>query len=139
MPSRSFQRDKMSRFASDLNVSVSYDPEQETPVFKLLTPFVFLSDFLLNHGQLWTIEVPVGFETDFASVPRFPIIWDIAGGVGNKAATIHDYLYTEHTYDRMLCDRVFREALKVEGVGTIKRNLMYASVRILGQAYWDKQ
>ena len=127
----------MSKFASDLNVEVSWDPEQETSVFKLLTPFTFLSDFLLYHGQLWTIEVPAGFETDFASVPRFPIIWNFAG-VGNKSATIHDYLYTEHTYDRMLCDQVFREALKAEGVGIIKRNLMYATVRIFGQAYWDE-
>ena len=129
----------MSRFASDLNVSVSYNQETEKAVFKLLTPFTYISDFLLNAGKVWTIEVPTGFETDFANIPKNPILWDIAGGDGNKASTIHDYLYTVHIYDRKTSDKVFKEALKAEGIGHIKRNLMYASVRIFGQPYWDEQ
>ena len=128
----------MSRFANDLNVSVSFNKESEESFFKLLTPFSFISDLLLEQGKVWTIEVPAEFTTNFANVPSVPILWNIAGGIGNKAATIHDFLYTYHIYDRKTSDRVFKEALKVEGVSRVKRNLMYAAVRMFGQKYWDE-
>src|SRR5690348_12260167 len=42
------------------------------------------------------IRVPVGFVTDFASVPRF--FWRVLPPTGRygKAAVVHDYLYGSH-------------------------------------------
>lgn len=83
------------------------------------------------------IEVPSGFVTDFASVPR--ILWSILPPTGKygKAAVVHDFLYemggiplvnSGKSYDKATSDLIFRDAMKVLGVGLIRRNLMYAAV-----------
>lgn len=68
------------------------------------------------------IVVPSGFRTNFASVPRLPFVFLLFGGVGDKEATLHDWLYTpphrltswpscEHgSVDRGTADRIFRGA-----------------------------
>jgi hypothetical protein len=38
------------------------------------------------------ITVPKGFHTDFASVPRFPGAYLLAGGKAKWEAVVHDYL-----------------------------------------------
>ena len=69
------------------------------------------------------VEVPTGFVTDFASVPR-PLWWWIAPwGRHGRAAIVHDYLYQrglvvepsgERRRPRRLeCDRIFRQAMEV--------------------------
>lgn len=76
-----------------------------------------------------TIVVPAEFETDFASVPRF--FWRIcppAAGNHAKPAVLHDYL-CEFSNDQPRADRLFLEAMKVNGVGWLKRNLMFQAVR----------
>lgn len=57
--------------------------------------------------------VPAGFETDFASIPRF--FWRIwpPWGPWTPAAIMHDRLYTTHACSRREADRRFREAIKV--------------------------
>ncbi|WP_139385602.1 DUF1353 domain-containing protein, partial [Salmonella enterica] len=50
-------------------------------------------EFYLSDDNSDVIEVPAGFVTDFASVPR--IFWTILPSDGKyaKAAIIYDYLY----------------------------------------------
>ena len=59
------------------------------------------------------IEVPVGFSTDFASVPKGVLAWGLFGGRYAMAAVIHDYLLREGYVRREKCDRVFLEAMQV--------------------------
>src|SRR6185436_10791157 len=64
------------------------------PVWRVESSITYWSPVLyagLEYGDLLTI--PVGFETDLASVPRVPIAWLLAGGVANGPAVVHDYLY----------------------------------------------
>lgn len=95
--------------------------------FRLLAPLAFSSVICRE-----IIYVPAGFKTDFASVPRIPMIYAAVGGVGDAAAVIHDYLYTCRDCPRSKADRVFREALAVCEVGPVRRGIMWVGVRIFG-------
>ena len=65
----------------------------------LLCPFVVKVD-----GSPWVI--PTEFETDFASVPRVPFAYLLAGDTAHKSAVFHDFLY-EQQVDRKWADGVF--------------------------------
>lgn len=84
------------------------------------------------------INVPIGFVTDFASVPR--IFWSIISPVDEhgKAAVVHDYCYSTGIYDKKRTDEIFLEAMKVLGVNKVKRNVMYLCVRTVGMYMWYK-
>lgn len=85
----------------------------------------------LNGGSVCVV-VPAGFETDFASVPRF--FWRVFPPVGewNRAAALHDYLYERTRVSKLLADTFFYEALRSDGVGRVTRLVMYAAVRVFG-------
>lgn len=80
--------------------------------------------------------VPAGLETDGGSVPRAPGVYLFFGGIADPACVVHDDLYRSGIVPRKVADEVFREALKVCGVGIIRRNLMYAAVRAFGAAFY---
>ncbi|MBC6572515.1 DUF1353 domain-containing protein [Escherichia coli] len=79
------------------------------------------------------IEVPAGFITDLASVPR--IFWVLLPPDGRyaKAAIIHDYLYDNALRTKKEADRIFLEGMKVLGVPKWKRLVMYCAVRLFGR------
>jgi hypothetical protein len=85
------------------------------------------------------VAVPAGFVTNFASVPRVPIAYLLAGGIGNRSATLHDYLYTQGKFPRAWCDSAFLGALATEGVSWWRRTAMYAAVRAAGGAHYGNQ
>ncbi len=77
------------------------------------------------EGSSDTIAVPVGFRTDFATVPR--LLWVVLpkwGRYGN-ATVIHDYLYWMQERTRREADCIFLEAMGVLGVGPIVKYAMY--------------
>jgi hypothetical protein len=80
------------------------------------------------------VLVPAGFQTDFASIPRF--FWRILppAGTYGKAAVIHDYLYrtSDAPFTRAEADGVFLEAMTDLGVGAVTRRTMWAAVRLFG-------
>jgi len=83
-----------------------------------------------------TVEVPVGFQTDFASIPR--LFWAILpkwGRYGN-GAVIHDWLYWEQERERREADSIFLEAMEVLKVGAAVRYVMYWAVRAFGWLAW---
>lgn len=92
--------------------------------WRVLAPLVYYSDVLEA-----TVIVPTDFETDFASVPRLPLVYALTGDTGHKSATVHDFLCRKKLVERDVADKVFREALQVEGVPGWRRALMYAGVR----------
>ena len=76
------------------------------------------------------VRVPPGFETDFASVPRW--LWPIfpPRGRWNRAAVMHDYLCRQADVDRFLADALFRAAMRDLGVPLWRRVAMYYAVRL---------
>ncbi|MFG1358036.1 DUF1353 domain-containing protein [Xanthobacter pseudotagetidis] len=98
------------------------------------------------------ITVRKGAVTDLTSVPRFAWMLIPPDGPWVKAAVIHDYLYrtrgtgiiwdkpSSHTrptpYSRAEADWILRDALENRGVGWLKRNIIWAAVRIGGACSW---
>ena len=94
------------------------------------------------EGSADFIDVPEGFETDFASVPQ--PFWNIfpPDGEYTQAAVLHDYLYNQrrvHGRSRAACDGIFLEAMKVLKVGYLQRWTIYLAVRSFGWLYWSKK
>ena len=85
------------------------------------------------------IDVPAGFQTDFASVPRlFRGIFPKAGKY-RDAAVVHDYLYRHcglDIYSRRASDKIFSQAMADLGVSWWRRAAIYRAVRIGGGKYW---
>lgn len=102
-------------------------------LFELVVPLIYESEAL---GE--TIIVPAGFKTDFASVPRLPVVWLLFGDTARKAAALHDFLYTKpHNTTREQADQVLREAAQLCGVGIFRATCLYLGVRIGGASHWD--
>jgi hypothetical protein len=83
------------------------------------------------------IEVPAGFVTDFASIPR--VLWDLLPPEGRygRATVVHDYLYWSQTCTRAQADNLLMIAMKELGVRGRDRRLIYDGVRFGGQSAWD--
>ncbi|MFC1916304.1 DUF1353 domain-containing protein [Chloroflexota bacterium] len=89
-----------------------------------------------EEGSSNTIDVPIGFMTDFASVPR--PLWAILprwGKYGN-AAVIHDYCYWDQSRSRKESDLIFHEAMQVLKVSACTVRIMYWAVRHFGYFAW---
>jgi len=93
------------------------------------------------YGSGNVIDVPIGFQTDFASVPR-PLWWLFApwGTYGN-AAVIHDWLYWTQTLNgrpivHQDADRIFDEAMGVLAVPPVTRWCLFHAVLWFGGAAW---
>lgn len=89
---------------------------------------------LMYQGRHQTFVVPVGYVTDFASVPWF-VQWFIPRtGVWTLAAVLHDWLITDGIPAGLVSSRdtdgVFRRVLREEGTGFCRRWLMWAGVRL---------
>ncbi len=82
------------------------------------------------------IKVPIGFITDFASIPK--IFWKILPPVGKygKAAVIHDYCYATACYPKTKSDKIFMEGMEVLKVKKWKREAIYWSVFMFGWVAW---
>ena len=79
------------------------------------------------------IVVPDGFKTDLASIPRWvPELLVQRNGRHRKAAIVHDFMCRTWMLDaRPLADRIFLEAMAVDGVPRWRRYIMYAAVRAM--------
>lgn len=104
--------------------------------FKVAREFTYLWKRLYIE-----IHVPVGFVTDFASIPRFArgIIPKL--GRYTKASVIHDYIYQTPGIQqtRRIADIIFRDGMRDLGVVKWKRWVMWAAVRVGGYFAWKKR
>ena len=121
----------MSKFLSALD-GRSVDDK----LWLLLSPLHYESDIL------GPIKVPLGFMTDFASVPRVPIAYMLFGDRAHHESVIHDYLYRtdsvpQATYSQ--ANDVFLEAMKVRGKDYFVRYAMYWGVVLGGWTAYHKK
>ncbi len=93
-----------------------------------------------RKGEWIIIQVPAGFVTDFASVPKvFHSILPAWGRYG-KAAVIHDYMYQDTDspwLTRKMADELFYGAMLVSGTKPWKAKVMYWAVRLFGGFAWQ--
>jgi hypothetical protein len=107
----------------------------EEGIFTLTEPLIFYSVFLSRE-----IHVPVGFDTDFASIPRLLQNIIQVNGKHRRAAVVHDYLCVQidngvtdwslpANLTQGMADKVFREAMKCLDVEFVESSVMYRMVR----------
>ncbi len=93
------------------------------------------------------VNLPAGFITDFASIPR--PLWNLLPPTGpyGKAAVVHDWLYRRRVItcgdlgktrlvERSEADRILLEAMQVLNVNAVERGTIYAGVRVGGWVAW---
>jgi hypothetical protein len=82
------------------------------------------------------VTVPVGFVTDFASIPR--VFWSALrpDGEYGYAAIIHDFLYWEQPVSRETADDIFRFAMEDFNVDGLSLRGIHGAVRAGGESAW---
>ncbi len=94
-------------------------------------------DFRYQSDLTGLLTVPVGFYTDFASVPRLGIIYALLGDRAHEPAVVHDWLYYAAITTRKTADAVLMEAMKVLGLPFWQRIPIYWGVRLGGWKAWN--
>lgn len=122
----------MSKFIDNLCT------EQHHKMFTLLSPLSIQDDI---HGL---ITVPEGFTSDYATLVVFHnailfVIYALLVGYGNRAAVIHDYLYTNNILTRKESDDVFYRALRADGVAKWRAGIFWLGVRLFGGRYYTEK
>lgn len=122
----------MAEFITELDTKL----KNNDAIWIINFPLIYVSDIL---GK---ITVPLGFETDFASVPRVPFIFELFGDKAHREAVIHDYLYRinsvpQATYSQ--ANNVFFEAMKVRNKNFVIRYGMYWGVVLGGWTAYHKK
>jgi Protein of unknown function (DUF1353) len=84
-----------------------------------------------------TIEVPRGFVTDFASIPR--VAWSVMAPTDRpgRAGIIHDWLYWDQGCSREQADKIMLLGMEETGVNRVKRSLIYRALRLAGGFAWN--
>lgn len=86
--------------------------------------------------KLPSVTVPVGFVTDFASIPR--AFWSLLRPDGSYAyaAVIHDYLYWTQTTSRETSDLILKLAMADFKIDGVDAGAIYKGVRLGGAGPW---
>lgn len=76
------------------------------------------------------IIIPAGYQTDFATIPRF--LWEEVGLPSDygRPAIVHDYCLDKCLYPRKKCDEIFLELMRLEKINPVKRVLFFVAVRV---------
>lgn len=121
----------MSKIKSHFLFHLKLDPLPDGRNWKLLAHFGFWS------SATGMVNIPKGFVTDLASVPR--LFWNIFPPFGKyiDAAVIHDYLYQTQTMPRSVADGALMEGMKLCNVNWMTRQTIYRFVRIGGWKAWS--
>lgn len=84
------------------------------------------------------VRVPVGFVTDFASIPR--VFWSALrpDGLYAYAAVIHDYLYWEQFFTRAQSDSILKACMEDFKIDAATVWAVYNGVRLGGESAWSE-
>lgn len=122
----------MAKFLTELDAKLVDDV-----IWELDTPLVYESDLLKC-----TLTVPKGFQTDFASVPRIPVVYWFFGDRAHRESVLHDYLYridSEPVVTYNKANGVFYEAMELRGKSAFVRYPMWWGVTCGGFGSYHKR
>ena len=106
----------------------------DPPVFMLAYPMVYAT----TDGKE-RIEVPRGFVTDLASIPRGLWWWQAPHEATMAPAIVHDFLYWEQPCSKDESDAVMVLAMKHVGMSDFSIDGVYEGIRSkYGQQAWDR-
>jgi len=118
----------MSKFLDSLNVT-----EISDSIFAICD-----HDFRYQSDLAGLLTVPVGFYTDFASVPRLGIVYALLGDRAHQPAVVHDWLYYAGITTRNMADDVLMEAMNVLQLPWWQKYPIYWGVRVGGWGAWEE-
>ena len=101
-----------------------------------------LDQFVVKYDGYY-IVVPRGFETDYASIPKFVprFIVDQDDAIIREAAVIHDYLYSRISgtqLTRHTADTILYYGMLALGSPRWKAELVHLAVRLFGWLFYKK-
>jgi hypothetical protein len=105
----------------------------------------FNDNFYCDSAIAGRVEIPKGFITDAASIPR--IFWNILSDTDpdiEYPSFVHDLLYSVHgklpdrTLTRDQCDHVIREQMLVLNCPRWKANAVYEALHLFGWHGWNQ-
>jgi len=110
--------------------------EPQPDLWRLGAPLVWLDK---TYGRL---EVPAGFITDLASIPRLfrNLPWLDPNGFSRRPAVVHDWLYGSERgrrYGKEFADCFLRDALLVEQASKGAAQAFFLAVHWFGGSAWD--
>lgn len=90
--------------------------------------------WVLNEDmKLRNLTVPAGFMTDFASIPRvFRSLFSSSSAPWQRAAVLHDYMYSSTTFSRKYCDRSYLYQSRMDGTSEFASTTQYVALRLFG-------
>lgn len=120
----------MSSFTEEFEYEDTGRTRNGRRIYRLTKSFTYYVGSLSQ--PLAAIEVPLGFETDFASIPAW-LHWVIpADGLWAKASAMHDFLYDRHAeVSKIIADSIFLEAMLVAKVNPFIAHSFFIIVRIV--------
>jgi hypothetical protein len=106
------------------------------PIYFLTQPITWKPNKGQEHYK--EVTVPVGFVTDFASIPR--LFWSLLRPDGNYAyaAVLHDYLYWTQERPRGECDMILKLGMEDFSINTTTVRTIYDAVRTGGGPAWSE-
>jgi Protein of unknown function (DUF1353) len=128
-----------------VGISADVTARQRQPIDPVdFKPFVDGGHWIVRQPLTYRIgvskeqlTVPVGFVTDFASIPQALQSIIRQNGPYILPAVVHDYLYWDQGCTRVQADQIFLLAMIENNVGTVHRNAIYQAVAAAGSFAWD--
>lgn len=111
---------------------LEFDPQGDAK-----RPWVTACVHTFRSGPI-EFQVPAGFRTDLASVPRCLLWLHDPLGLHQRAALFHDGAYELQPCSRLEADLIFAAALEVDQVPAWRRASLFWAVRLLGWWRWEK-
>lgn len=95
---------------------------------------IIASDYLYHDPVTLDVYlVPVGYITDFASIPRPASLLLPPFGLWTEGAVVHDFLYAVgEKGGRAAADRILHTAIREQGVGRITAAAFHVAVNLFG-------
>jgi len=93
------------------------------------------------------VQAPMGYQTDFASVPRVPVAYWLYGGRAHHEGTLHDWAFckdainprTGKPFTFMEANDLFLEAMTARKKPFYVRYPMYAAVCAFSYPFYHKR
>lgn len=123
-------------FVTELHATVVSEPQTlwGRSRWKLLDPLVYQAADIAG----WVITVPAGTITDYASVPRLPILYTFFGDTLHMAAVIHDWAYSTQLMSRKMADSILYDAAKASKNPRWRAFIMWMGVRVFAIFVWHR-
>ncbi len=123
---------KFGHFEGDVITRWLTDPGGDDRGMELVQPFAYVDP----QGKRW--DAPAGRNVNGATIPSW--LWSTIGSpyVGNyrRASVVHDVACEDQTESSAAVHRMFYDAMRCGGVGSVEAIVMYYAVKTWGP-WWD--